>query len=115
MVSQDLALDLLLARVLRMGALAGVGLAAGGVLALSALGEPLSPWPLTLGGWWQGGCAGLRALVGLGLWILALTPAAMLACFLVAAARARRWRGVAVALGVLGVCALGLGLAWVGV
>ncbi|GEM_PF-3056430 len=115
MVTAPSALELRLARVLRFGALCGVGLTCASVLALAALGEPLHPCPLGLGLGWEGSRPWLRALASLGLWALAATPSAMLLVVLVTAARARRGRVLALALGILALGGLGLGLAWAGV
>jgi hypothetical protein len=64
-----------LGALLQLGAIVGVLLSAGALVTLTALGEPLKPWPLAQGSWWAGGGHPvLRFLAGLGLLILFATP-----------------------------------------
>jgi hypothetical protein len=114
-VTAPSALELRLARVLRLGAILGVVLTCASVLALAALDEPLRPWPLSLRACAEGSDPWLRVLAALGLWTLAATPSVMLLACLIDAARARRWRALGTALAILALGVLGLGLAWVGV
>ncbi len=91
-----------------VGSFAGVGLSLFGVVVLAALGADLSDWTLSVDGWWSPDYVLLRFLTGLGILFLAASPIVMLLTFSFQAVRARQFRTVLIACGLLAILACGL-------
>lgn len=108
MVNSSEKLPRLLGILLLAGSLAGVLLSFVSVAVLVGLGQGAQSWPLSLHGWWAGDHSALKLTAGLGMLILGATPVVMLLVFGVRAARERRYDTVLVAVGLLGILALGL-------
>jgi hypothetical protein len=97
-----------LGTIMLVGSFAGVGLSLIGVVILAILGADLSDWTLTADGWWSPDYALLRFLTGLGILFLAASPIVMLLTFSFQAARARQYKTVLIACGLLAILACGL-------
>jgi len=97
-----------LGTIMLVGSFAGVGLSLTGVVVLAALGADLSAWTLSMDGWWSPDYPLLRFLTGVGILFLAASPIVMLLTFSFQAVRARQYKTILIACGLLAILACGL-------